>query len=162
MRTLIEEFGHTSIALAIAAIMLTTLLIGIVLPEMQLYVMSTVTEDEAYVDKGFKKSVDRAAPTITISQPITISTGSQIDFDDYINTKVFNATNADGTDISANIVIKAADDITAKFYDESGKVFGGSKITAGDYGFTISVIDYTNEKYFGKVSEMKFSVSVAD
>ena len=161
MKTLIEEFGHTSIALAIAAIMLSSLLIGIVLPEMQFYIMTSVPEDMEVSNDSFIENLNRENPVVTAPSITVNGNVSQIDFDDYISDKTIKAVNADGLDISSNIVIKTNDKSIIKFYDESNKVLKVSDIVSGNYNFIVSVVDYTDEKYYGKTTEVNFTVSVS-
>lgn len=163
MRSLIEELGHTIVALIIASAILVLVVTNVVVPGVKSHVEKFVPEDVADTGSAFTEHFVRANPIITISAPITTYVGATyIDFDDYIYDGTIKAVNADGVDISSNIIIKAADDTTAQFYNELYKIFEGSGVVAGDYNFTLSVVDYTDEEYFGKVSEMNFAVSVTE
>ena len=163
MRTLIEEFGHTVIVLVIASVMVTGLIGGIFIPGLQFYTTNVIQADAANTNNSLSENLNRANPVIIAPSVITMNISeNQIDFNDYISSGAISVINADGDDISANIVIKAKDEASANLYNESDKVFGGSEIATGEYNFIISVVDYTNEKYFGKVSEMNFTVSVAN
>lgn len=161
MRSLIEEFGHVVITLIIATVLISGLLLGVVLPEIQFYITSAIPEDNAGGNLAFSKSFNRADPVLTVPETITVSSGNVIvDFNMYITSGTIKAINADGDDISSNIVIKPADDATSKLYDESSKIFGNSDVATGEYKFIISVIDYTDEKYFGKNCEKSFLITV--
>ena len=163
MRSLIEECGHTIIALIIASSALIFAIFGFTVPSIQAFVEDSVPEDVVSLESDFASNFNRANPVITISTPITINSGAvQINFNDYISNGAIKASNADGVDISSNIIIKAANSDSARFYNESEKIFRGANIAAGDYNFIVSVIDYTNEKYYGKVSETNFIVSVTN
>jgi hypothetical protein len=163
LRSIIEELGYTVIALIVASVMVLTVFLGIAIPGIRSHTEISIPQDTVNSEAGFSKNFNRTSPVITVSSPIIINSGSvQIDFDDYISNGTIKAINADGADISSNIMIKAGDTATARLYDESGKIFGSSEVAAGDYNFIISVIDYTNEKYYGKVAEMNFTVSVTN
>ena len=161
MRILIEEFGHTAIALAIAAIMITVLIIGVFLPEMQFYVMTSVPENFTNVDNSFAQNFNRQNPIIDSPSYLIVNAGTpQIDFDDYISDKTIKAINADGVDISSNIVIKTEGENIKPVYNESSKIFDCSELEVGYYNFVISVIDYTDTKYYGKITEKDFTIFV--
>ncbi len=158
MRSLIEEFGYIITALIVAAIMLVGVLFNMVIPGFQSYINTVIPED---TNGTFIEKVDRADPVITAPTSINFTTEQiYIDFKTYLTDKTIKAVNADGVDISTNIVIKPADANTVQFYDEASMSFGGRNLVPGAYRFLISVIDYTSEKYYGNSSNAYLTVTV--
>lgn len=162
MKSLIEEFGHTIVALIVASVMLLFVLFGTVVPYFQTSVKSSIPEDTPGNKTAFSESFNRAEPVIATPLRITLGAGTtSLDFNTYIADRIIKATNADGEDISSNIIIKAADDNTAMYFDEKTFIFSGDSLPAGSYNFTAFVVDCTDTEFFGKVSQKDFVVVVS-
>lgn len=165
MRALLEEYGHTLIALIIASVMLLGLVFGTILPQMGTHseaVLPKDTPENTWNISAFRANFERSIPSIVVSQPIQITPGSLIDFDDYITNKTFIAVNADGVDISRGIKITPADSQTRKFFNPEFKIFGGPTVPLGEYTFILSVTDRTDNEYFGKTAQQYLKVVVVE
>ena len=156
MRALLEEYGFAAIAMVVAAAVFSWVIFGNVIPGMQVYVTKEIpvdAEEEALDLSAYRENFARNLPKIEINDSIEMYAGTSILLEQYIDNGTIVATNMDGDDISANIIIRAADNAAQRQYDNKTTMFGGSTLEEGVYDFILTVVDYTDEEYFGKISK---------
>lgn len=165
MRELIEEYGHTLIALIITTAMLVGLTLGTILPQMGAYFSATLPQDtpeNAWNIGAFRNNFNRPFPVITTETTFEMESGTNVDFDDLLANKKIVAINADGADVSEGIKVAPADTQTKKFFDAELGTFGGPNLVPGEYIFILSVVDHTDSEHFGKTTQQYFKIVVVD
>lgn len=163
MKALIEEYGHTAITLILASAMVVMMVFGMIIPQMQAYAEKMIPEETVETGRDFTALTDtffRKSPKITIPSPITMSAGTVLDFNECIEAGAIIAVNADGVNISKNITVEPADQNTKKYFTRTTNTFGGTNISAGEYNFILTVIDYTDEEYYGKTFKRTLTITV--
>lgn len=129
---------------------------------MKEHIKITIADDDGAV------SVDRLAMTnhtlrespIIAASDITITTEDRVIFGNYIGSGDIYAENADGKDLSEWIQVTPANEETAALYDDDVRIFGASGLITGEYKFILSVVDITDDEYFGKESRIPLYVTV--
>ena len=160
MRTLLDEYGHLLITLIVTSILVVAVIFGILIPKMgaftQKVVLSDASDNTADVS-AVAKNIERAAPTIS-AENVSIAPNEIVDFSECIVNGKIIAINADGDDISQNIVIKPGNAETSLLFDSETKTFIGTEI--GEYKFILSVKDKTSDEYYGKEQKTVILITV--
>lgn len=160
MRTLLDEYGHLLITLIVTSILIVALIFGILVPQMGAFaqkVVSSDASDNTADVSAVAKNIERAAPTIS-AENVSIEQSEIIDFAEYITNGKITALNADGDDISENIVIQPGNAETSLLFDTETKTFTGKK--TGEYKFILSVKDKTSDEYYGKEQKTVILITV--
>lgn len=164
MRSLLDEYGYFIITLIVSGTLLVGAIFGTVIPQMKGYVKDVVPENDGEITLDYtaiRGNIERPTPTITVPE-LQTDQYELVVFNNYISDGVITAQNADGVDLSHKIEIEPADEETAMFYDKKTRTFGGSGLYGGEYKFVLSVVDATDDEYYGKKASVMMTIKVEE
>lgn len=163
MRSLIDEWGHLAITLFVASVLLVTLIFEALLPQMKEHTKIAIAEDVADVSTdhlAMAKHVSRQSPVLFATNH-TMTSDSTFYFGNYFaDEDCVYAENADGEDITHLIRVTPANEETREHYNEELRIFGLDELEVGEYKFILSVMDITDDEYFGKETKVPMYITV--
>lgn len=154
MRSLIEEYGYTIIAVFATTVMIIVIMFGRIIPIMNEYTVGSIPEDVVKNEaskEALEESLERAKPTITAEDTITFKSGESVSLKEAVSAK-----NADGEDISDRITFSFSDDDLKARFNKSTGVLDGNGLSAGEYKVVVSVV----EAYFRGSSQKTITIIV--